>query len=80
MRKNTFLCCFEFWEYAKLTAIENNYHKLSKPEDEKGTLRTRASVGVEVKDRYGIFLTGEYGVGNNSEDDYRAGLTLTAVF
>ena len=67
-------------EYAKLSAVENNYHKLSKPEDEKGTLRTRASVGVEVKDRYGIFLTGEYGVGNNSEDDYRAGLTLKAVF
>ena len=72
MRKNTFLCCFEFWEYAKLTAIENNYHKLSKPEDEKGTLRTRASVGMKVKDRYGV--------GNNSEDDYRAGLTLKAVF
>ena len=67
-------------EYAKLTAVENNYHKLSKPEDEKGTLRTRASVGIEVKDRYGIFLTGEYGVGNDSQDDYRAGLTLKAVF
>ena len=80
MRKNTFLCCFEFWEYAKLTAIENNYHKLSKPEDEKGTLRTRASIGIEAKDRYGIFLLGEYGVGNNNEDDYKVGLTLKAVF
>ena len=67
-------------EYAELTAIENNYHKLSKPEDEKGTLRTRASIGVEIQDRYGIFLTGEYGTGNNNEDDYKAGLTLKAVF
>ena len=67
-------------EYAKLTAVENNYHKLAKPEDEKGTLRTRASIGIEAKDRYGIFLSGEYGVGNNNEDDYKVGLTLKAVF
>ena len=67
-------------EYAKLTAVENNYHKLSKPEDEKGTLRARASIGIEAKDRYGIFLLGEYGVGNNNEDDYKVGLTLKAVF
>ena len=67
-------------EYAKLTSIEDNYHKLSKPEDEKGTLRTKAAVGIEAEDRYGVFLTGEYGVGNNSEDDYRVGVTLKAVF
>ena len=67
-------------EKARLIAIEDGYHKLSKPEDEKGTLRTRASVGVEVEDRYGIFLTGEYSTGNDKENDYRAGLTLKAIF
>ena len=67
-------------EKARLTAIEDRYHKLSKPEDEKGTFRTKASVGVEVEDRYGIFLTGEYSIGNDKDDDYRAGITLKAVF
>jgi energy-converting hydrogenase Eha subunit B len=39
------------------------------------------SIGVEVEDRYGIFLTGEYSTGNDvSENDYRAGVTLKAVF
>ncbi len=67
-------------EYAKLIAVEDGYHKLSKPEEEKGTFRARASVGVEVTDRYGIFVTGEYGIGNKDQDDYRAGVTLKAVF
>ena len=67
-------------EKAKLIAIEDGYHKLSKPEDEKGTFRTKAAIGVEVADRYGIFLTGEYSTGNDKEDDYRAGVTLKAVF
>ena len=67
-------------ESARLTKIEDNYHNLSKPEKEKGTLRTRAELGVEIEDRYGIFLTGEYGVGNSDRDDYRAGVTLKAVF
>ncbi|MCP1225881.1 autotransporter domain-containing protein [Sebaldella sp. S0638] len=67
-------------EKARLIAIEDGYHKLSKPEDEKGTFRTKAAIGVEVADRYGIFLTGEYSTGNDKEDDYRAGVTLKAVF
>jgi hypothetical protein len=67
-------------EKARLVAIEDGYHKLSKPEDEKGTFRTRAAIGVEVEDRYGLFLTGEYSTGNDKEDDYRAGVTLKAVF
>jgi hypothetical protein len=67
-------------EKARLVAIEDGYHKLSKPEDEKGTFRTKASLGVEAADRYGIFLTGEYSTGNDKEDDYRAGLTLKTVF
>ena len=67
-------------EKARLIAVEDGYHDLSKPEDEKGTFRTRASLGAEVEDRYGIFLTGEYGIGNSDQDDYRAGVTLKAVF
>ncbi len=67
-------------EKARLIAIEDGYHKLSKSEDEKGTFRTKAAIGLEVIDRYGIFLTGEYSTGNDKEDDYRAGITLKAVF
>ena len=67
-------------EYARLTAVENDYHKLSKPQDEEGTFKTRANLGFEVADRYGIFINGEYSIGNNDQDDYRAGVTLKAVF
>ena len=67
-------------ERAKLISIEDGYHKLSKPQDEKGTFRTRASIGIEIEDRYGVFLTGEYKLGRDARDDYRAGVTLKAVF
>ena len=67
-------------EYARLENIETDYHKLSKPEKDKGELRTGAQVGVEIEDRYGIFLTGEYTAGNNKNSDYRAGISLKAVF
>jgi outer membrane autotransporter protein len=67
-------------EKARLIAIEDGYHKLSKPEDEKGTFRTKASIGVEVEDKYGIYVTGEYLTGEDKENDYRAGVSLKAVF
>ena len=67
-------------EYARLTAIENDYHKLSKPQNDKGTIRTKAIIGAEIEDRYGIFLTGDYSFGGKDEDEYRAGVTLKAVF
>ena len=67
-------------EYARLTAIENNYHKLSKSKDERGAFRGKASVGVEAEDRYGIFLTGEYATDGKENKDYRAGVSLKAVF
>ena len=67
-------------EKARLITIEDGYHKLSKPEEEKGTFRTRAEIGVEIKDRYGIFLTGEYSMGNDDREDYKAGVTFKAVF
>ena len=60
--------------------VEDEYHKLSKPQDEKGAFRTRAALGMEVEDRYGVFITGEYVTGNNDKEDYRAGVTLKAVF
>ena len=67
-------------EYARLTALEDDYHKLSKPEDEEGAFRSKASIGVEVENRYGIFITGEYVTGSNDKEDYRAGVSLKAVF
>ena len=67
-------------EKARLVSIEDGYHNLAKPEEEKGKLRTKAIIGAEIEDRYGIFLTGEYSVGEHSQDDYRAGVTLKAVF
>ena len=67
-------------EKAKLSAVKMQYYDLPKPEEEGGVFRTRASVGVEVKDRYGIFLTGEYGAGDNSQDEYRTSIILKAVF
>ena len=67
-------------EKAKLNAIEDGYHKLSKPQDENGIFSTKAAVGLEAADRYGIFLTGEYKTGNNSKNDYRTGVVLKAVF
>ena len=67
-------------EKARLIAIEDGYHNLSKPQDEEGMFRTRASLGVEVEDRYGIFLTGEYSTGSKKENDYRTGVVFKAVF
>ena len=74
------LADFNEREYARLTAVEDNYHKLAKPEDEKGAFKTKATLGVEIEDRYGIFLTGEYKTGDVGKDDYRAGISLKAVF
>ena len=67
-------------ENARLTAIEDNYHKLAKPQDEKGTFRTKGMLGIAAEDRYGLFLTGEYSTGNDKGDDYRTGIMLKAVF
>ncbi len=67
-------------EKARLVAIEDEYHNLSKPEEEKGAFRSKASIGVEVEEKYGIFMTGEYVTGDNSQEDYRVGISLKAVF
>ncbi|WP_371926421.1 autotransporter outer membrane beta-barrel domain-containing protein [Sebaldella sp. S0638] len=67
-------------EQASVAAIEDGYHKLAKPAEDKGKIKTNGMVGVEVKDRYGIFVTGEYGIGNSNKEDYKVGLSLKAVF
>ena len=81
-------CFFIYTEYeladlnesASARLTYGYYHRLSKPEEENGEFRTRALVGVEVKDRYGIFLTGDYSVGSHSQDEYKAGVDLKVAF
>ena len=80
MSYNYELADYNEQESAKLTAIEDSYHKLAKPEKEKGTFSTKAAIGIEVEDRYGIFVNGEYRIGEGKDNDYRAGVTLKAVF
>ena len=67
-------------EKAKLRVAEDNYHKLATPRNTDGTLKTRAVIGAEIEDRYGVFLTGEYSTGNSAKNDYKVGITLKAVF
>ena len=67
-------------EKARLIAIEDGYHDLAKPQDEYGTFKTRAEIGTEAEERYGIFLTGEYSAGEHDQEDFRIGLSLKAVF
>ena len=67
-------------EKARLTAIEDDYHKLSKPQNDKGTVTTKAAIGAEIENKYGIYLTGDYSLGEKDQDEYRVGVTLKAVF
>ena len=67
-------------ENARVTVFQDDYYKLGKPEEEEGRFRTKAIFGVEIEDRYGIFINGEYSIGNKKQEDYRAGVTLKAVF
>ncbi len=39
-----------------------------------------ASGGIEFKERYGIYVTGEYAAGNDDREDYKIGVTLKASF
>ena len=67
-------------EKASLLSIEDGYHELSKVDDEKGTIKTNAYLGIEAYKRYGIYLTGEYGIGQDEQDDYKLGVMLKASF
>jgi hypothetical protein len=67
-------------EKASLGVLEDGYHKLAKPADDKGKIKTGGMIGVELQDRYGIFLTGEYGTGNDGKEDYKVGVSFKASF
>ena len=67
-------------EEASVINIENGYHKLAKVSEDKGILKVNASGGVEFKERYGIYVTGEYAAGNDDREDYKIGVTLKASF
>ena len=67
-------------EKAKLRVAEDHYHDLATPKNSDGTLKTKAVIGAEIEDRYGVFLTGEYLTGNSAKNDYKVGITLKAVF
>jgi hypothetical protein len=67
-------------EKASLGVLEDGYHKLAQSADDKGKIKTGGMIGVELQDRYGIFLTGEYGTGNDSREDYKVGVSFKASF
>jgi hypothetical protein len=70
-------------ETARLMSFNESY-KLAQPAEDKGELVLKAMLGVEAADRYGIFLTGEYGKSFNEVtkdgESYKIGVTLKAVF
>ena len=70
-------------ETARLVSFGETY-KLAQPAEDKGELVLRAMLGMEAPDRYGIFLTGEYGKSFNEVtkdgESYKIGVTLKAVF
>ncbi|MCP1226046.1 autotransporter domain-containing protein [Sebaldella sp. S0638] len=74
------LADFNNQESARLIAVEDAYHNLAKAQEEKGLFKTRAIIGTEIEDRYGIFLNGEYSMGERNQSDYKVGVMLKAVF
>ncbi len=67
-------------EKASLMLVEDNYHELAKPAEDKGKIKTSGYAGVELKGAYGVYVTGEYGIGDDNQEDYKIGLSLKAVF
>ena len=67
-------------EKASLSIIEDGYHNLAKPVEDKGEIKTSGYIGVELKETYGVYVTGEYGIGNDNKEDYKAGIALKASF
>ncbi len=67
-------------ERARVMSVEQDYHNLVKPDEEKGQLSTKALIGMELEDKYGFFLTGEYFTGGSSKEDYKVGIELKASF
>ena len=67
-------------EKASLSVLEDGYHSLAKPAEDKGKIKTSGYAGVELKGAYGVYVTGEYGLGNDGQEDYKIGLSLKASF
>ena len=67
-------------EKARIISVEENYHNLAKPSKEEGQLGTKALIGMEVDNKYGFFLTGEYFTGGDSREDYKFGIEMKASF
>ena len=67
-------------ERGSVSLLEEGYHKLSQPSEDKGKIKTGGMLGVELQDRYGIFLTGEYGTGSGNKSEYKAGVSFKASF
>ena len=67
-------------ERAGFDTISSEKFDLGESGEDKGKFITNGGVGIEFQDRYGIFMTGEYGIGNSEKDEYRVGVTLKAVF
>ncbi len=67
-------------EKASLVLIEDGYHELAKTAEDKGKIKTSGYAGVELKGKYGVYVTGEYGIGDDDQEDYKIGVSLKAIF
>ena len=48
--------------------------------DREWKIKTNGIAGVELKDRYGIFLTGEFGIGNSNKEECKVGVSFKVLF
>ena len=67
-------------ERAKVNLLENNYHNLAKPSDDKGEMKVQGSVGIDLMERYGLYITGEYGIGDKEKEEYNIGIGFKMTF
>ena len=68
-------------EKVSLTALgQDNYYNLAKPAEDKGRFKVSGIAGIDLKERYGVYITGEYGKGEKNQSDYKLGLSLKAEF
>ena len=67
-------------ERAKVNLLENNYHNLAKPSDDKGEMKVQGSVGIDLMEKYGLYITGEYGIGDKEKEEYNIGIGFKMTF
>ena len=67
-------------EKVSLMSLGSNYNELAKPAEDKGRIKTSGYAGMELKGVYGIYITGEYGIGQDDQKDYKVGVSLKASF